>query len=149
MANIDLRENPYYELPVKQEDINSYDYLLTEFEDEIVENPWTFELIEVGESQRGNKICSLVPCFGEVIQDGLPLSARNLGNVDVGVYILYKWKAWVNERLLALTLKGDASDGAILNGFLAIQFYATLKDLGDNLIILDGYYDELRGELSV
>lgn len=101
MANIDLKENPYYELPVKQEDINSYDYLLTEFEDEIVENPWTFELVEVGESPRGNKICSLVPYFGEVIQDGLPLSVRNLGNVDVGVYILYKWKQWVNERLLA------------------------------------------------
>lgn len=149
MANIDLKENPYFEIPTKQEDINSATYTMTEFDDEIVENPWTFSLVERGTDNKGNKIVTLEPCFGEVIQEGLPLSARNLGNVDVGVDLLYKWKNWVNERILALTLKGDASDGAILNGFLAIQFVATLKDLGDNILILDGYYDEDRGVLSV
>lgn len=149
MANIDLKENPYFDMPTTQEDINNATYIMTEFDDEIVEDPWTFALIERGVDNKGNKIATLEPCFGEVIQEGLPLSARNLGNVDVGVDILYKWKNWVNERLLALTLKGDASDGAILNGFLAIQFVATLKDLGDNIIVLDGYYNEAKGELSV
>lgn len=149
MANIDLKENPYFDMPTTQEDINNATYIMTEFDDEIVEDPWTFALIERGVDNKGNKIVTLEPYFGEVIQEGLPLSARNLGNVDVGVDILYKWKNWVNERLLALTLKGDASDGAILNGFLAIQFVATLKDLGDNIIVLDGYYNEAKGELSV
>lgn len=149
MANIDLKENPYFEIPDKIEDIKVYDYIMTEFVDELVEDPWTFALIERGEDNKGNKIVTLEPYFGEVIEDGIPLSARNLGNVDVGVYLLYKWKEFVNDTLLSLQLKGDASDGAILNGFLAVQFYATFKDLGDNIIILDGYYDEMRGILSV
>lgn len=151
MSNANIKVNPYFEIPTEQADINSADYEMSEFDDEIVEFPWTYELIEKGTSPNGNLIMELVPYFGEQIQQGTPINSQYLGNVDVGVKILYLWKLWVNEQVLSLALKGDATDGAILNGFLAIQFYTTFmpKDVAGRLIILDGYYDEVRGELSV
>lgn len=144
-----IKENPYFEIPTKIEDIKVYDYEMTEFEDEIVENPWTFKRVNRGESQDGHPIDTLVPAFGEVINEGVNLSQKTLGNLDVGIYLLYKWKEFINATILSLQLKGDASDGAILNGFLAVQFVSAFNKLGGEMIILDGYLDEDRGELSV
>lgn len=147
--NPNLKENPYFEIPDNQEDINASSYELSNFNDEIVEFPWTFEMLDMGNSERGNPINELVPFFGETIEAGTPLNQVHMGNMDVAIYLLYKWKEWVNQQILSLTLKGDATDGAILNGFIAIQFYTTLRDLDGKVTILDGYYDEVRGELSV
>ena len=150
MSNYNLPENPYFGILETNEDINYKKYDMSKFDDEIVESPWRFELVKSGTSKDGNDIVSLVPQFGELIQEGTPINQMFLGNMDVHLYYLYKFKEWALAQILALSLKGDASDGSILNGFIAVTFYATLKDIDpENIIILDGYYDEDRGELSV
>ncbi|MDY6045244.1 MAG: hypothetical protein SPI65_06700 [Peptoniphilus sp.] len=144
-----IKENPYHELLDKIEEVKNYQYEMTEFEDQLVQYPWTFAFEKMGTTQDGNEIVHLKPYFGEVLNQGKNLSQKNLGNLDVGIKMLYIWRDWVNQQILSLSLKGDATDGSILNGFLAVPFYKSIKDIYDDgkLTVVSGYYDKQRGEL--
>lgn len=142
-----LKENPYFEVEKVLANFQKYNtYVLTGFQDRIVELPWTFILKKMGVTDEGEDIIHLQFYEGEVIEEGTDLSEMNLGNVDVAVAILYEWRKYVDNVLLQQALKTDGLEMTTLNGLIANAFGVTFDDL-DNIKVIRGYYDEPRGEV--
>lgn len=147
-TGITLAENPYYEVEDVLKNFQKYNtYRMTEFSDRIVELPWTFEFVELGENpQTGNKLVHLQFNEGEIIEEGTDLSEMNLGNVDVAVAILYEWRKYVDNLLLQQALKTDGLELTTLNGLIANAYGVTFFDL-NNVKVIRGYWDKSRGEV--
>ena len=143
-----IPENPYFNLEDKLKNYRKYtDYEPTKFQDRIVEMPWTFVLDKVGVDPRsGNDIVNLKFYEGEVIEEGTDLSEMNLGNLDVGIAILYEWRKNIDVTLLQLALKTDGLEMTTLNGMVANAFAATFDNL-EGIKINKGYYDVSKGEV--
>lgn len=147
-TGITLAENPYYEVEDVLKNFQKFNtYRMTEFSDRIVELPWTFEFVELGENPRtGNKLVHLQFNEGEIIEEGTDLSEMNLGNVDVAVAILYEWRKYVDNLLLQQALKTDGLELTTLNGLIANAYGVTFDTL-DNIKVVRGYYDNQRAEV--
>lgn len=143
-----ISENPYFNLEDKLKNYKKFtDYEPTKFQDRIVEMPWTFVLDKVGVDPRtGKDIVNLKFYEGEVIEEGTDLSEMNLGNLDVGIAILYEWRKNIDATLLQLALKTDGLEMTTLNGMVANAFAATFDNL-DNIKINKGFYDKSKGEV--
>lgn len=143
-----IPENPYFNLEDKLKNYKKYtDYEPTKFQDRIVEMPWTFVLDKVGVDPRtGKDIVNLKFYEGEVIEEGTDLSEMNLGNLDVGIAILYEWRKNIDATLLQLALKTDGLEMTTLNGMVANAFAATFDNL-EGIKINKGYYDVSKGEV--
>lgn len=143
-----LKENPYFNLDETLKEFRKYtDYTPTMFQDRVVELPWTFVPEKVGvDPKTGQDLIHLRFYEGEVIEEGTDLSEMNLGNVDVGVAILYEWRRHIDATILQMALKTDGLEMTTLNGMVANAFAATFDDLKD-IKIIKGYYDESRGEV--
>lgn len=143
-----IPENPYFNLEDKLKNYKKYtDYEPTKFQDRIVEMPWTFVLDKVGVDPRSGKdIVNLKFYEGEVIEEGTDLSEMNLGNLDVGIAILYEWRKNIDATLLHLALKTDGLEMTTLNGMVANAFAATFDNL-EGIKINKGYYDVSKGEV--
>ena len=145
---IKIAENPYFEVEEALKNFQKYNtYTMTEFSDRIVELPWTFEFVELGENPKtGNKLVHLQFNEGEIVEEGTDLSEMNLGNVDVAVAILYEWRKYVDNLLLQQILKTDGLELTTLNGLIANAFGVTFFDL-NNVKVIRGYWDKSRGEV--
>lgn len=143
-----IPENPYFNLEDKLKNYRKYtDYEPTKFQDRVVEMPWTFVLDKVGVDPRtGKDIVNLKFYEGEVIEEGTDLSEMNLGNLDVGIAILYEWRKNIDATLLQLALKTDGLEMTTLNGMVANAFAATFDNL-EGIKINKGYYDVSKGEV--
>ena len=143
-----IPENPYFNLEDKLKNYRKYtDYEPTKFQDRIVEMPWTFVLDKVGvDPKTGKDIVHLGFYEGEVIEEGTDLSEMNLGNLDVGIAILYEWRKNIDATLLQLALKTDGLEMTTLNGMVANAFAVTFNDL-KGIKVNRGYYDESKGEV--
>lgn len=142
-----LKENPYFEVEKVLADFQKHNtYMLTGFQDRIVELPWTFVQKIIGQTDNGDNIVKLEFHEGEVIEEGTDLSEMNLGNVDVAIAILYEWRRYIDNSLLQLALKTDGLEMTTLNGMIANAFGVSFDDL-DNIKIIRGYYDKDRGEV--
>lgn len=143
-----ISENPYFNLEDKLKNYKKFtDYEPTKFQDRIVEMPWTFVLDKVGVDPRtGKDIVNLKFYEGEVIEEGTDLSEMNLGNLDVGIAILYEWRKNIDATLLQLALKTDGLEMTTLNGMVANAFAATFDNL-EGIKINKGFYDKSKGEV--
>lgn len=143
-----ISENPYFNLEDKLKNYKKFtDYEPTKFQDRIVEMPWTFVLDKVGvDPKTGKDIVNLKFYEGEVIEEGTDLSEMNLGNLDVGIAILYEWRKNIDATLLQLALKTDGLEMTTLNGMVANAFAATFDNL-EGIKINKGYYDVSKGEV--
>ena len=116
------------------------------FSDRVVEFPWTFEVVKIGVNPNThNDIVTLMFHEGEIIEEGTDLSEKYLGNLDVGIALLYEWRKKVDETLLALALKSDSIEMSTLNGMIANTFSGTFSDMDLNLI--KGYLDNDTGSI--
>lgn len=146
-SNLSLRENPYFEVEELLENYQQItEYTLTRFSDRMVEHPWTF-LLEKQGVYRNLPIYKLIHYEGEVVEEGTDLSEKNLGNVDVGVAILFEWIKFLKEELLTLSLKTGGLELTTLNGMIANAYAVTFFDLGNEIEIIRGYYDPQKGEV--
>lgn len=147
MDNPKLVENPYYKIEEKLKNFLNYTtYDMTLFQDRVVERPWTFKEVETGELVDGNKIVYHQHYEGDIIVDGTDLSEKNLGNVDVGVAILFEWLRWIIEKLREIALKSDSLELTTLNGLIANCYVVTFFDIDpQEIIIIRGYYDKKSG----
>lgn len=143
-----ILENPYFNLEDKLKNYKKFtDYEPTKFQDRVVEMPWTFVLDKVGvDPKTGKDIVNLKFYEGEVIEEGTDLSEMNLGNLDVGIAILYEWRKNIDATLLQLALKTDGLEMTTLNGMVANAFAATFDNL-EGIKINKGYYDKSKGEV--
>ena len=143
-----LPENPYFKFEEKLKNFRKYtDYEATMFQDRIVELPWTFVVNKIGvEPKSGKDIVHLGFYEGEIIEEGTDLSEMNLGNLDVGIAILYEWRKYIDATLLQLALKTDGLEMTTLNGMVANAFAVTFIDL-KGIKINRGYYNEPKGEV--
>ena len=142
----ELKENPYYNFEETLANFKKItEYTPVFFEDRIVENPWTFEVDDLGRNPVTEKdIVHLDFREGEVIEEGTDLSEKNLGNMDIALAVLYKWRNFIDQTLLQLILKTDGLEMTTLNGMVANAYGVTFDDL-DSIKINKGYYDEARG----
>lgn len=147
-TGLSVVENPYFNLEDVLKNYQKYNsYTPTRFSDRIVEHPFTFEIVEMGFNQEtGNKIVKVVFREGEIIEEGTDLSEMNLGNIDVGLAILYAWRNYVDNAMLQQALKTDGLEMTTLNGLIANAFGVTFDDL-TGIKIIKGYYDKTRGEI--
>lgn len=144
----ELKENPYYNFEETLANFKKItEYTPVFFEDRIVENPWTFEVDDLGRNPvTGKDIVHLDFREGEVVEEGTDLSEKNLGNLDIALAVLYKWRSHIDQTLLQLILKTDGLEMTTLNGMVANAYGVTFDDL-DSIKINKGYYDEARGEV--
>ena len=142
-----IKENPYFEVEQRLENFNQEtDYTMTAFSDRIVESPLQFEVVDEWVSG-GKQYMQLAFSEGAVIEEGTDLSERNLGNLDVGVAILYEWRKWVNDTLLAQMLKTDGLELTTLNGMIANAYGVTFDTAGGRIQIVRGHLDQARKEV--
>lgn len=142
-----IKENPYFEVSERLANFtNETEYELTAFSDRIVENPLQFEVVDEW-VDGGKQYMQLAFAEGDVVEEGTDLSERNLGNVDVGVAILYEWRRWVNDTLLALVLKTDSLELTTLNGMIANAYGVTFDATGGQIQIVRGYFDKAKKEV--
>lgn len=141
-------ENPYFNLKDKLKNYKRYtEYEPTKFQDRVVELPWTFVLDRVGvDPKSGKDIVNLKFYEGQVIEEGTDLSEMNLGNLDVGIAILYEWRKSIDATLLQLVLKTDGLEMTTLNGMVANAFVVTFDNL-EAIKVNRGFYDKSKGEV--
>lgn len=143
-----LIENPYYDAEDRIADYpDQTEYELTRFSDRIVENPLRFEIVESWDSN-GRRFVQVEFSEGEVIEEGTDLSEVNLGNMDVGIAILYEWRKWVNDQMLMMALKTDGLEMTTLNGLIANAYGVTFDQIAsENIEIVRGRFDGPKREV--
>lgn len=147
-----LKENPYYNLEEILKNHQEFtDYIPSEFEDRVVEFPWTFIMKDMGNytnpiTGEVEPIIGLKHFEGEVIADGVPLSEKYLGNVDVGVAVLFEWRKYINAKILEMILTMGGLELGNLNGLISNAFAVTFDNL-ENIKINKGYYKTATGEV--
>lgn len=142
-----VRENPYFKFEeiVREWEKQSYD--ISRFENRVVRHPWTFLVHDKGVKQviEDGKIVEKPIVFlehqeGDVIVEGTNISEKYLGNMDVGIAVLFEFMKWALPEMYQLKMEIKAIKDTQLNGMKAISFYAIFNNL-DGIIINDGYYD--------
>lgn len=119
------------------------EYVKTAWQDHIVERPRTFEL-----KQNDDKTVTLIKKEGEIIQQGTPISAKNLNKIEIQIEDL------TNEinNILAFntTLASEVAilKNASINNLNNNIFFEDFKDL-NSINLKSGCYDAVNKRLVI
>lgn len=100
------------------------------------------------EEDIGNGAISHKRFTGRVFQEGTPRNAENLGNEDLGIYLLWILARTLEGKVGKLELDIENMKNAMFNNLTNNVFSANFNVLDADIEIIDGYYDEVRKEVS-
>lgn len=103
--------------------------------------------IDLGKDKDGNPIYQHVRFDGEVFQEGTPVSAENLGQMEWNDLINFiKIKALEDAvasiQIQLATLAGENASHMPYNSFVA-----SAKNIDSDIVVIEGYYDETNGRV--
>lgn len=78
---------------------------------------------------------------GEVIQQGTPISARNLNNIEEGIFNNNKVSRANKSDIVSLTVEVSILKDASINNMTNNVFFENFANL-DSIVISHGIYDE-------
>ena len=142
-----IRENPYFKYEEILAEWDKQTYGISRFENRVVRHPWTFLLHDKGEAD-GKKIVHLEHYEGDVIVPGTNISEKFLGNMDIGIAVLFQFMHWALPTIREQGMEIKALKDTQLNGMRAISFYATFMGDMTGVKVVKGYYNKRLGEVS-
>ena len=100
---------------------------------------------DVGKDNEGNPLYQHIRFDGVVAQEGTPVNAENLGRMEWNDLINFtnirELKGIVSRLdIQVATLLGQTSNNMSYNGFVA-----SAAKINEDLVILEGWYDEVNG----
>lgn len=122
---------------------------LIKWKDRLTELPDVRKETIVGVDDNGNEIVRHERFDGVVIEEGTPIIADTLGKMDWDIYMLYlnfmNMRDHMNQVLLELTALKGATIGNTPNNI----FWANSRQLDEEIILLEGFYDETTGQAYI
>lgn len=142
-----LVEGKYTEEDIKEHYKNKKVELVGWY-DHLSELPDTRVEEVLGYDEKGNEIVQHRRFDGQVFQEGTPVSAENLGQMEENDLINATNIADLQESMNTLQVRVATFLGGNANNMPYNQFVISAKDLRSedtDLIILEGWYDEVNG----
>ena len=145
MADFDLRQY-YNATKTELEALRPYwEVEMVKFRDNIVEFGDVKKETIVSVDDDGNQLVRHERFDGAVFQEGTPLTAENLGRMDMNIYMIYLWIKWLMERMNYLEIQMATVLRQNSNNMPANGFFADAKNINVDMIIIEGWYDEMNG----
>lgn len=100
---------------------------------------------DLGKDKDGNTIYQHIRFDGTVFQDGTPVNAENLGQMEYNDLINYS-KILNNEDIIrSLQVQVATLIGQNNNNMPYNSFVANAKNIGEDIEMIEGIYDEVNG----
>lgn len=119
------------------------EYIKTEWMDHIVERPSTFQLRE-----NDDKTVTLKKVEGEIIQQGTPIAAKYLNNMENGIYQLYLNFEDLLSKFTAISVEVAILKNASLNNLSNNVFFENFDNL-NSINLINGTYDLVNKRLVI
>lgn len=113
------------------------------WEDRVEEFPNTWDEKDIGNGSIHHQRAG-----GKVEIAGTPRNAKNLGNMDLGIYLLFMLAKKAREERESLQLQITNLHNAVFNNLTDNIFKFSFTNL-EHIEIVDGWYDEIRKEVRV
>lgn len=138
--------NDYY--TKKQEELlkgyDEYEYDLIKWKDHIPEFGDTKKEIILKKDKDGHEIVKHERFDGNVFQEGTAVNAENLGYMDYGIFMMHGKLKELYEKMTAMQLQMATMLRQNQNNMAHNMFYANAKNIGTDIVIVEGYYDEVN-----
>ena len=103
----------------------------------------------VGVDEDGKQIVRHERFDGVVIEGGTPLTAFNLGKLDFDTHMLYLQFSKMMGLIDQLLIEMAALKGATIGGTPNNIYWSNARNLGGDVILVEGFYDEANGKCYV
>lgn len=123
-------------------DLSTFSYDMIRWKDHIPEFGDTRKEIIISKDSEGNEIVRHERFDGNVFQEGTPVDAENLGYMDYAIYLLWISIKSMVEEMIQIRLQMATILNQNQNNMPHNMFYA--NEIGEDLTIVEGYYDELN-----
>lgn len=100
---------------------------------------------DLGEDKDGNPIYQHIRFDGTVFQDGTPVNAENLGQMEWNDLINALKIQKLSDVIRALQVQVATLIGQNNNNMPYNSFVASAKNIGTEIEIVEGWYDEVNG----
>ena len=117
-------------------------YVPVNWKDRDVEKPNTWNERDLGNGDMHHKRAD-----GYVIEPGTKRNAKNLGNMDLGIYLLFLQVNKHSDLIESLQLQVTNLHNAVFNNLTDNIFKFSFADL-NHIEIVDGWYDEKKKEVK-
>lgn len=114
-----------------------YDHI-AEFEDVRAEK-------DLGKDKDGNPIYQHIRFDGTVFQDGTPVNAENLGQMEWNDLINFVIGKYVMDKIREVQVQVATLIGQNNNNMPYNSFVANAKNIGEDIEMIEGIYDEVNG----
>lgn len=100
---------------------------------------------DLGEDKDGNPIYQHIRFDGTVFQDGTPVNAENLGRMEWNDLINFVIGKYVMDKIREVQVQVATLIGQNNNNMPYNSFVASAKNIGTEIEIVEGWYDEANG----
>lgn len=100
---------------------------------------------DLGKDKDGNPIYQHIRFDGTVFQDGTPVNAENLGQMEWNDLINFNLARYLLDMLRALQVQVATLIGQNNNNMPYNSFVASAKNIDTEITIIEGWYDEANG----
>ena len=100
---------------------------------------------DVGKDNEGNPLYQHIRFDGVVVQEGTPVNAENLAQMEYNDLINYSKILNVEDIIRALQVQVATLIGQNNNNMPYNSFVASAKNIGTEIEMIEGWYDEVNG----
>lgn len=100
---------------------------------------------DVGKDSEGNPLYQHIRFDGVVVQEGTPVNAENLGQMEWNDLINFVIGKYVMDKIREVQVQVATLIGQNNNNMPYNSFVANAKNLGEDLEMIEGIYDEVNG----
>lgn len=100
---------------------------------------------DLGKDKDGNPIYQHIRFDGTVFQDGTPVNAENLGQMEWNDLINFNLARYLLDMVRALQVQVATLIGQNNNNMPYNSFVASAKNIDTEITIVEGWYDEVNG----
>ena len=119
------------------------EYIKTKWNDHIVENPFAFL-----ETKNEDGSIVLEPKPGEILQQGTPVNAKNLNNMEEGIWLNWSFLKELFDEISALKLDVLTLKGTSMNDMKNNMFFISFATL-DDIKLKTGIHDPVNKRIYV
>ena len=100
---------------------------------------------DLGVDDKGNPIYQHIRFDGTVFQDGTPVNAENLGRMEWNDLINFNLARYILDIVRGVQVQVATLIGQNNNNMPYNSFVASAKNIGTEVEIVEGWYDEVNG----
>ncbi|WP_416335094.1 hypothetical protein ACKRLN_01955 [Anaerococcus sp. DFU013_CI05] len=100
---------------------------------------------DVGKDSEGNPLYQHIRFDGVVVQEGTPVNAENLGQMEWNDLINFVIGKYVMDKIREVQVQVATLIGQNNNNMPYNSFVANAKNIGEDIEMVEGIYDEVNG----